>query len=332
MPSEHRADWEWGWKTPLLFRFPPGVPRAVSDFLATPFTELALDEAAADGFAKRIADLRTSRIGFRFERVQEALFRAHPDTESLRANLAVPGRTEIDLLHRLRSLPGAVIHWEVAVKFYLGLDEGGSSDADRFIGPSLRDTLGIKTRAIFGRQLPILGDADVRARFGSAFGILPADRVLALPKIHGILFHPYRGGKETRRPEGIAEDGLRGAWTSIDRLRDFLASSAVDRPDPPSARVRFLADRREWIRDQTLVSAAAEDEIELKSFLNSSLEKRIQSHFAESGGPIQCAIVGAGRAEGETPRDFRCFVVPANWPDAAERGLETLRAEGRIKG
>ncbi len=98
MPFEHHAEWEWGWKTPLLLRFQ--APRRVRDFLETPLEKIDLVEAEA-GFSRRIAELRSSRIGMRFERVQEALFRTHPDTESLRTGLVIPGKTEIDLLHRL---------------------------------------------------------------------------------------------------------------------------------------------------------------------------------------------------------------------------------------
>lgn len=322
MPSPYRAEWEWGWNTPLLLRFRETPPPEVSDFLGTPLEGLTL-ERADRSFAGRVAELRTSRIGIRFERVQEALFRAHADTESLRPGLVVPGRTEIDLLHRLRSLPGTAIHWEVAVKFYLGLDDGGSADADRFIGPSLRDTLGLKSRAIFGRQLAVLDDPEVRLRHGDSFGISPDDRVIALPKVHGILFHPFRGRDEKVRPPEVAENGMRGAWVPHDQLDEFFESLSPE----AGTRVRWLRDRQDWIRDQNRVPAQAENESELNSWLNSSLATRLQSHFASGGEPIQAVVLSPNPDDSE----LRFFVVPKDWRDAAERGLETLRGESRIK-
>jgi hypothetical protein len=321
----HLAEWEWGWKTPLLLRFPDEPPAEVSAFLATPLERIALAEAEAS-FTRRTAELRTSRIGIRFERVQAALFDAHPDTRSLRTNLVIPGKTEIDLLHRLRTLPDTIIHWEVAVKFYLGLDVGGSLEADRFIGPSLKDTLGIKTRAIFGRQLAVLTDPTVRASLGAAFGILPGDAVLRLPKVHGILFLPFHGRVERRRPPTVTAEGLRGAWTPIDRLPEFIASVEAETGDA-KARVRWLRDRTDWIRDPARVLGETVDETPLKGFLNSGLALRFQSHFADHGEPIQATVLMGGKA----PTEFRFFVVPSGWPDKAERELETLRGGSRIK-
>ncbi len=325
MPFEHRDEWEWGWKTPLLLRF-QAVP-AVTDFLSFPIERLALAEAEAV-FARRLSELRTSRIGIRFERIQEALFRAHPATESLETGLVIPGRTEIDLLHRIRGLPGTVVHWEVAVKFYLGLDDGGSIDADRYIGPSLKDTLGIKTRAIFGRQLTALSNPETRAAFGPRFGIAPAETILPYPKVHGILFNPFRGRADRRTPPLIAEDGMRGAWFEFDRLADFLGDVAAEFAGSESLRIRWLSDRRDWIRDQVRRPGGAEDESGLKDCLKSALAARWQSHFAGDGEPIQGTVLLRNERRDS---ELRFFIVPNGWHRAAERGLETLRGEGRIK-
>jgi hypothetical protein len=310
MSFEHRAEWEWGWKTPLLLRFQ--APNAVRSFLDTPLEKIDLPEAEAC-FSRRIADLKSSRIGMRFERVQEALFRNHPDTESLLTGLVIPGKTEIDLLHRLKSLPSVIIHWEVAVKFYLGLDECGSDDADRFVGPSLKDTLGRKSRTIFGRQLKVLEDPEVRRTYAEAFGITMQDRILTLPKVNGVLFHPFRGQTELHRPEVAAEGGQRGAWFEIDRLPDFLADLSSE-TGADTTRVRWLNDRRDWIREQTAVIPHPENETRLKDCLKSNLATRFQSHFTGGGDPIQGAVL---RKSGNQENESRFFIVPSGWHRAA---------------
>ncbi|MBS1961390.1 MAG: DUF1853 family protein [Bdellovibrionales bacterium] len=327
MPYAHLAEWEWGWKTPLLLRLsgPDGeAPPAVRDFLSTPLDRLALADAETT-LAARIAELNTYRIGVYFERVQEALFRAHPDTTSLRTSLIVPGRTEIDLLHRIRALPGTAIHWEVAVKYYLGLDEGGATDPDRYVGPSLKDTLGVKMRTIFGRQLPILGDESVRANFGGPFGIAPEETVLRFPKVHGALYAPFRRRNEVRRPEAVAPDSARGAWCTYGELPEFLASVAGERGK--DAHVRWMRDRYDWLRE-TVRLERPEEETPLKDYLKSSLAARWESHFTGSGGsladPLHATIHG-------DRRELRFFVVGDGWREAAVRKLETLRAESRIK-
>jgi hypothetical protein len=325
MPFAHHAEWEWGWKTPLLLRFRSPIPAAISDFLETPLAEIDLT-AAEVGFASRMADLRSSRIGLRFERVQEALFRGHAGTDSLSTGLVIPGRTEIDILHRLKTLPGTAIHWEVAVKFYLCMDAGGSTDADRFIGPSLRDTLGKKTRGIFNRQLAILSDPAIRAEYGPRFGIDPEETILALPKVHGILFYPFRGGTtELRLPDAVSPAGSRGAWVTTAELPEFIAETAR-RPEFSEGRVRWLRERREWICDQASVPGPTGEEVELKDYLNSPLADRIAGHFSAQGEPIQATILSPAFGIPE----FRFFVVSPDWPLTAERELETLRDKGRI--
>ncbi len=206
-----------------------------------------------------------------------------------------------------------IIHWEVAVKFSLGLDDGGSSDADRFVGPSLKDTLGRKTRTIFGRQLTVLEDPEVRRTYGESFGIAESDTILTLPKVNGVLFHPFRGQTELHRPEVAAAGGLRGAWFEIDRLPDFLADLASD-PTADSIRVRWLNDRRDWIRAQAWVTPHPENETRLKDCLRSNLANRLQSHFANGGDPIQGATL---RKSGSTETESRFFIVPSGWHRAA---------------
>lgn len=318
MPLAHLAEWEWGWNTPLLLRFE--APAEIREFLAAPLEDFDL-AAAERTLAARIAELNTYRIGVYFERVQEALFRAHPGTGSLRTSLVVPGRTEIDLLHRLRALPGTIIHWEVAVKYYLCLDESGSRDPDRYVGPSLKDTLGVKLRTIFRRQLPILADPGIRSAYAGAFGIFPHDRILPIPKMHGLLYLPFRGRAERHRPDEVVSGRSGGAWCTHSEVQAFLDS--VQDELGPSARVRLLRDRYDWLRETARIERR-EDEVPLKNYLNSSLAARIQSHFTENTGPLHCSILG-DRGE------LRFFVVAEGWRDEAERKLETFRVGGRMK-
>jgi uncharacterized protein len=325
MQLPHFAEWEWSWKTPLLLHFPNSAPPQILDFLEKPLEEIALGEAEAS-LEERLSTLKSSRIGIRFERIQEALIRAHPETESLRTGLVIPNRTEVDLLHRIHTLTDTLIHWEVAVKFYIGLDAGGADTADRFIGPSLKDTLGIKMRTIFGRQLAILHDSEVREKYGEAFGIRSTDSIISLPKVHGILYLPYENLEETRQPPGVSEKGQRGAWMTIDALSAFVS---LQLEKDATASLRWMVERREWIRDQAFVEAPAELEIDLKLFLNSPLEARIQSYFAGNDEPIHCALV-TGKP-GPKKDALRFFIVPNHWPDAAERALETLKGQSRIK-
>lgn len=327
MLFKHRAEWEWGWKTPLLLRLESAlhagespIPSEIRDFLETPLSSLALADAERI-LETRIAELRTYRIGVYFERVQEALFLAHPGTRSLRTSLIVPGRTEIDLLHRIHSLPGTVIHWEVAVKYYLGLDAMGSTDAHRYVGPSLKDTLGVKMRTIYNRQLPILTEPAIREKLGASFGIEPDEKILRMPKVQGLLYAPFRGLNELRRPAEVLPGTAGGAWCSHGELTEFLASAASTAQT--GARIRWMRDRYDWLRESRLLERP-EDEAELKDYLKSSLKERWDRHFQDSTEPIHATILDA-------EKELRFFIVADGWGEEAERKLETLRAGSRIK-
>jgi len=316
------SNWEWGWKTPLLL-FSGAVPAPVTEFLASPLTDFDL-ESASNRLNERLSELKTSRIGIRFERIQEALMRSHPETTTLRSGIQIPGVTEIDLLQKLRSLPDTTIHWEVAVKFYLAIDAKGSRDADRWIGPSQKDSLGIKMRTIWDRQLTVLKDPKVRA----SLGIPETEKILALPKVHGVLFSPWPSQK-LEFPEGVSPDCQRGVWVHESDTTKFLASLRAEHGS--ALRIFILQDRKEWIRDHTReewltkgegLPEVLSDELSLKNYFNYRL-KTLRPSDSQEKEPFQGMLLLDGR-------ELRFFCVPDTWAKRAEGALECLKARSRI--
>lgn len=334
--SPFSSEWEWGWKTPLLLFPSPtfsadlsALPRSVECFLSTPLTEFRL-ENATDYLSDRLANLKTSRVGIRFERIQEALFKAHPDTESVRAGIQIPSITEIDLLHKLRTLPGTTIHWEVAVKFYLSMDAHGSLDADRWIGPSQKDALGVKMRAVRDRQLAVLKDSTIAA----SLGIPGGETILALPKVHGVLFTPWTPDASLSHPSiqplGVTPYGQRGLWFSESSSPAFLSFL---RKKHPAARLFIMNDRKEWIRSHTREEwihsgegflEVPASETSLKNYFNYRLKTHMNSDSPEKE-PFQGTLLIGNQ-------ETRFFCVPDSWQGTAEGALESLKAKSRIKG
>jgi hypothetical protein len=316
-------EWEWGWKTPLLLD-PLAFAQASepSDLaLLPPLLEDILDPTLLNRISLNDADatltealdrLKTSRVGLRFERVQETLFRAHPHTLELRASVPVGQRTEIDLLQRVET--DFLLHWEVAVKFYLALDPGGSTDPMRWVGPSLRDALGRKLRTIREKQLGALLTPEDRF----SIGLATRDRVVALPKVHGVLFLPLDSPNDPapalRNPEGVSPQGLRGTWMKSSDVAEYF--SALEE----GARIRALIDRKEWIRDQRLVDGTPSE------IPSRDLARQIAEAIESSATPAHFAVV-FGRVRPE----FRFFVVPNAWPAQAEAALDSFASPGRIK-
>lgn len=95
--------------------------------------------------------LNSHRLGVYFEQLWDFAFTHHPDYTLLARNLAIrsEGQTLGELDFVVRHLPdNAVEHWEVAVKFYLRVD-------DHWVGPGLRDRLDIKLARMRDHQLPV---------------------------------------------------------------------------------------------------------------------------------------------------------------------------------
>ncbi len=314
---DFRPEWEWGWNSPLLLRpssFAGPLPAPVLDFLATPIEAIDFVSGSV-ALSDRLAELRTSRIGFRFERIQAALFQNHPHTASVRTNIVVPGKTEIDVLHRLRTWPEGWIHWEVAVKFYLGLDTGGCAEAARFVGPSLKDSLEKKMRVIERRQLSALQDPALRTTLGIADG----ERVYAAPYAKGVLFLPVDPGPEIRRPEGVSEFGSRGVWITLSRFPEWIAAQ---RDLDPVARIQLLEDRKDWIRTPKPGSGEL-----LKDYLNSEGLRNLQSRFAAD--PDFPPQQGSLRTQDS---EIRFFVVDDGWPKRAEAMVDRMQRASSMEG
>lgn len=133
------------------------------------------------------------RLGSYYERLWRILLDMAPDIRLLAHNVAVRQQRrslgELDLV--AEAADGAVIHFELAIKFYLGQAEC-SGTAERspqcaWWGPDPKDRLDIKVGRLSNHQLPLAARQ--------------ADRLVDLPKIdrscawlQGCLFFPARTG------------------------------------------------------------------------------------------------------------------------------------------
>jgi hypothetical protein len=124
-------------------------------------------------------------------------------------NLAVRTKTrtlgELDFLVEERQ-SGTLQHWEVAVKFYLGVAPGGAH-AD-WIGPGLRDRLDLKVERLLQHQLGLTTRPE-------AVGLLRhMDLPLPVPVclLKGRLFYPSGARLADWAPEGSAPGHQTGWW------------------------------------------------------------------------------------------------------------------------
>lgn len=112
---------------------------------------------------------------------------------------------ELDFLVEDRQ-SGEIQHWEVAVKFYLGIRAGRGRD--NWIGPGMRDRLDLKVSHLLEHQLR-LAATPVAAQLIRDMGLAPPVPVCLLK---GRLFYPPQADRQTWAPEAASPDHPTGWW------------------------------------------------------------------------------------------------------------------------
>jgi hypothetical protein len=185
--------------------------------------------------------------------------------------------------------PGALEHIEFATKFYL-LDGEGGQEFDALVGPNLADSLGIKMRKVFERQLSL-------GEHPAAQALLPRPVARARALVKGWLFYPSGSWPHMR---GIAAGHCRGFWCAIDEIDALPGDAFVMLP-----RLQWLAPLRAASGTPTLTRA--------------QLHAELSAQFETSSTPVLVSrvrhapgLVGVSVEEIE-----RGFIVPNDWRERA---------------
>ena len=190
---------------------------------------------------------------------------------------------EFDFL--LEDGPDAVEHIEFATKFYL-LDGEAGQAFDALVGPNLADSLGIKMRKVFERQLSLGGHPAAQA-------LLPRPVSKARALVKGWLFYPSGSWPEMR---GIAAGHCRGFWCSLDEV-DQLAGEEF-----------LILPRLQWLAPFKAQSATW-------MMSRGQLHAELSALFETSSTPV---LVSSVRYQpGRIEEIERGFIVPNDWRERA---------------
>ena len=192
---------------------------------------------------------------------------------------------EFDFL--LEAGPGGLEHIEFATKFYL-LDGAAARELDALVGPNLADSLGVKMRKVFERQL-MLGSHP------AAQPLLPRPVTLARALVKGWLFYPFGDWPAL---QGIAAQHCRGFWCALDEVEGLAGEQFVILP-----KLQWLAPFRStstaWLLDRAGLATALLDQ------------------FQTSNTPL---LVASVRERGGAMEEVeRGFIVPDDWRERAAR-------------
>lgn len=183
----------------------------------------------------------------------------------------------------------AVEHIEFATKFYLLDGEGGQQQdwqLSALVGPNLADSLGIKMRKVFERQLSL-------GAHPAAQALLPRPVSKAKALVKGWLFYPAGSWPEMR---GIAAGHCRGFWCALDEI-DTLAGEEF-----------LMLPRLQWLAPFKAQSATW-------MMSRAQLHAELSAQFETSSTPV---LVSSVRYQpGKIEEIERGFIVPNDWRERA---------------
>lgn len=115
---------------------------------------------------------------------------------------------------------GRYAHWELAIKFYLGM--GDTVNHDAWHGPGKRDRLDLKVDHLLGRQTLLSTHPVAKAQLEQR-GIVIDDCAVILK---GRLFYPWQHGGPEDYPQFANPSHLRGQWLTRQQLMQSYAPGA----------------------------------------------------------------------------------------------------------
>lgn len=222
-----------------------------------------------------------SRLGLYAEKLMAFYFAEHGQLHAHGLQVRADRTDTIGEFDFLLHNGNGLTHIEFATKFYL-LDSGDGLNG--LIGPNLADTLGVKMRKIFDKQLSL-------ADHPAAQALLPQPVTRAQALVKGWLFYP----NGVLSMEGIAHQHCHGFWMTQSHAAAHLPAQQY-----------AIMPRLQWLAPFKVRADAGVD----RSVL---LE-------AVTGLPTPVMIAALREANGWLVEESRGFVVPDDWrAQAAQR-------------
>ncbi len=240
----------------------------------------------ADTMPERLTEPFERRLGHYFERLYEVLlvdllgWDLVLKNQQIRAGNQTIG--ELDFLVR-NSQTGNLEHHEIAIKYYLGMNE--ASNDTRWYGPNARDRLDLKVGRMLSHQSPMAQRLEARALLAE-LGI--SEPIIPRVFLPGYLFYPHDG---VALPDYVPASHAQGRWCYARELENSDLTGWV-----PLKKPHWVGPWRQEAQPDIEAARAAVELVKAKGV--PVLFARVEWHPG-----IECWV------ERE-----RWFLVPGDWP------------------
>lgn len=287
---------------PLLALRSPGVRWLNAAWCERAFREsrdwLAELDRHPEPLLSALAQRNDPRLGSYFEALLAfwLTWEDNPLYRLVGRNLAVRSKNltlgELDFLVEERQ-SGELQHWEVAVKFYLGVAPGG--ELRQWVGPGLKDRLDLKVQRLLEHQLALTHTPEGRGLIRHMG--LAHDKSSPTPVclLKGRLFYPPHAGPDWS-PHSAAPGHLTGWWMP---QADFLA--------------HYGQAGLHWIRlpkEHWLTEVAPPVRIGEAQSAAALVETLVQTADNRAAAVIGLTL----DTDGHYRENTRGFVTPPDWP------------------
>jgi len=187
------------------------------------------ERALLAGATPQVGISLQQKLGHLYEDVLEALLDASDQVERIASHVQVSdvdGRTLGELDFLLRDVAdGCYIHLELAVKFYLAVEQAGEW---HFPGPDPRDNWLRKLERLRSHQLVMSQTPQARRLLQERFGV---ESVKVRQLIYGCIFYPM---SQTSRPlpQAVDPESRSGRWLYLSEWERFFSGVDYVHPVP----------------------------------------------------------------------------------------------------
>jgi len=288
----HTADVQdlaWALLSPSLMKTTDHSQHCSEAFYQQAFNDILPHLIQLDQHPKPLQDhlerTTSHRLGPHFERLWLYWLRHNSRYECLAHNVQIQeeGKTlgEFDMIVQDKN-SGEIEHWELAIKFYLGIPP--LNNETHWLGPHQKDRLDLKFHHLVEKQLKLSTLALARKYCEQQGWKITRSRLIS----KGRLFYPLNA--ERTHPGNIEKHHLIGHWMTESDFRIHFARAQ-------QTKFHWL-DKDEWmvLRNRPATSFTHIDE---------RLQKQRYPH------PVQLLVTDWH----EQP--IRLFIVPENWLDRA---------------